>query len=97
MIEYEKKIAQQTLNILTKKSWNAFSLQEVLKKVKVKKAYIKTWENIPPMLTQMSIFTCDMLSVSRSNCRIRSPAPMGASKRDICYDYPPPRLRVRRY
>ena len=42
MIEYEKKIAQQTLNILIKKSWNAFSLEEVLKKVNVKKAYIKT-------------------------------------------------------
>ena len=36
MIEFEKKIAQQTLNILMKKSWNAFSLEEVLKKVKVK-------------------------------------------------------------
>ena len=42
MIEYEKKIAQQTLNILMKKSWNTFSLEQVLKNVKVKKTYIKT-------------------------------------------------------
>ena len=42
MIEYEKKIAQQTLNILKKKSWNSFSLEQVLKNVKVKKNYIKT-------------------------------------------------------
>ena len=35
MIEYEKKIAQQTLNILMKKSWNTFSLEQVLKNVKV--------------------------------------------------------------
>ena len=42
MIEYEKKIAQQTLNILKKKSWNAFSLEQILKNVKVKKNYIKT-------------------------------------------------------
>ena len=42
MIEYDKKIAQQTLNILMKKSWNTFSLEQVLKNVKVKKAYIKT-------------------------------------------------------
>ena len=42
MIEYEKKIAQQTLNILMKKSWNTFSLVQVLKNVKVKKTYIKT-------------------------------------------------------
>ena len=42
MIEYEKKIAQQTLNLLMKKSWNSFSLDQVLKNVKVKKTYIKT-------------------------------------------------------
>ncbi len=37
MTESEKKIAQQTLNILKKKSWNKFSLEQVLKNVKVKK------------------------------------------------------------
>ena len=42
MIEYEKKIAEQTLNILKKKSWNTFSLEQILKSVKVKKTYIKT-------------------------------------------------------
>ena len=42
MIEYEKKIAQQTLNILMKKSWNSISLEQVLKNVRVKKIYIKT-------------------------------------------------------
>ena len=42
MIEFEKKIAKQTLNILMKKSWNTFSLEQVLKNVKVKKTYIKT-------------------------------------------------------
>ena len=42
MIEYEKKIAQQTLNILMKKSWNTFSLDQILNNVKVKKTYIKT-------------------------------------------------------
>jgi len=42
MIEFEKKIAQQTLNILKKKSWNTFSLEQVLKNVKLKKTYIKT-------------------------------------------------------
>ena len=42
MIEYEKKIAQQTLDILENKSWNAFSLELILKNVKVKKTYIKT-------------------------------------------------------
>lgn len=42
MIEFEKKIAQQTLSILKKKSWNAFSLEQVLKSVKVKKTNIKT-------------------------------------------------------
>jgi len=42
MIEYEKKIAQQTLNILKKKSWNAFSLEQILIKVKIKKIGIKT-------------------------------------------------------
>ena len=42
MIEYEKKIAQQTLNILKKKSWSSFSLEQILKNVKVKKTYIKT-------------------------------------------------------
>ena len=39
MIEYEKKIAQKTLNILKKKSWNAFTLEQILKNVKVKKTY----------------------------------------------------------
>jgi len=42
MTDYEKKIAQQTLNILMKNSWNTFSLDQVLKNVKVKKTYIKT-------------------------------------------------------
>ena len=42
MIDYEKKIAQQTLNVLKKKSWNAFSLEQILKSVKVKKNNIKT-------------------------------------------------------
>ena len=42
MIEFEKKIAQQTLNILKKKSWNTFSLEQILKNVKVKKTYIKS-------------------------------------------------------
>ena len=42
MIDYEKKIAQQTLNILKKKSWNTFSLEQVLKNVKLKKTNIKT-------------------------------------------------------
>ena len=42
MIEFEKKIAQQTLSILKKKSWNTFSLEQVLKSVKVKKTNIKT-------------------------------------------------------
>ena len=42
MIEFEKKIAQQTLSILKKKSWNIFSLEQVLKSVKVKKTNIKT-------------------------------------------------------
>ena len=41
MIEYEKKIAQYTLQVLNKKSWNAFSLEQILKKVKVKKTNIK--------------------------------------------------------
>ena len=40
MIELEKKIAQQTLSILKKKSWNTFSLEQVLKSVKVKKTNI---------------------------------------------------------
>ena len=31
MIEYEKKIAQQTLDILKKKSWSALSLDQALK------------------------------------------------------------------
>ena len=39
MIESEKKIAQQTLNILKKKSWNEFTLEQVLKNAKVKKIY----------------------------------------------------------
>ena len=42
MIEYEKKIAQQTLQVLRKKSWSLFSLEQILKKVKVKKTNIKT-------------------------------------------------------
>ena len=42
MIEYEKKIAQQTLNILKKKSWKTFSLEQILKEVKVKRTNIKT-------------------------------------------------------
>ena len=42
MIEFEKKIAQKTLNILKKKSWNTFSLEQILKSVKVKKTNIKT-------------------------------------------------------
>ena len=42
MIEYEKKIAEQTLNILNKKSWTTLSLEQILKSVKVKKTYIKT-------------------------------------------------------
>ena len=42
MIEFEKKIAQQTLNILKKKSWNSFSLEQILKSLKVKKNHIKT-------------------------------------------------------
>ena len=42
MIDYEKKIAQETLNILKQKSWNAFSLGQILKNVKVKKTNIKT-------------------------------------------------------
>ena len=42
MIKFEKKIAQQTLSILKKKSWNTFSLEQVLKSVKVKKTNIKT-------------------------------------------------------
>ena len=41
MIEYEKKIAEQTLNILKKKSWNTLSLEQILKSVKVKKTYMK--------------------------------------------------------
>ena len=42
MIEYEKKIAQETLNILKKKSWNTFSLEKILKNVKFKETNIKT-------------------------------------------------------
>ena len=42
MIDYEKKIAQQTLDILKKKSWNDLSLDQVLKNNKNKKTYIKT-------------------------------------------------------
>ncbi len=42
MIEYEKKIAQRTLQVLRKKSWSAFSLEQILKNVKVKKTNIKT-------------------------------------------------------
>ena len=42
MIDYEKKIAQQTLNILQKKSWNTFSIGQILKNVKIKKTDIKT-------------------------------------------------------
>jgi len=36
MIEYEKKIAQQTLDILKKKSWSALSLDQALKNNKNK-------------------------------------------------------------
>ena len=55
MIEYEKKIAQQTLNILMKKSWNTFSLEQALKNVKVKKAYIKTkFDLLKPMIAAFS-------------------------------------------
>ena len=39
MIESEKKIAKQTLNIIKRKSWNAFNLEQVLKNAKVKKTY----------------------------------------------------------
>ena len=42
MIEYEKKIAQQTLNILMKKSWNTFSLEQVLKN---KKSFLGSTNN----------------------------------------------------
>ena len=42
MIDYEKKIAQKTLEILEKKSWNSFSLEQILKNVKVEKSYVKT-------------------------------------------------------
>ena len=42
MIEFEKKIAQQTLSILKKKSWKTFSLEQVLKSANVKKTNIKT-------------------------------------------------------
>ena len=35
MIEYEKKIAQQTLDILKKKSWSALSLDQALKNNKM--------------------------------------------------------------
>ena len=42
MIEYEIKIAQQTLKVLKQKSWNSFSLNQVLNDVKVKKTGIKT-------------------------------------------------------
>ena len=40
MIEYEKKIAQQTLNIL-KKNLGTFSFREILKNVKLKKLILK--------------------------------------------------------
>ena len=42
MIDYEKKIAQQTLHVLKKNSWSSFSLEQILKKIKVKKTNIKT-------------------------------------------------------
>ena len=42
MIESEKKIAQQTLNILKSKSWTTFSFEKCLKNIKVKKTHIKT-------------------------------------------------------
>ena len=42
MIESEKKIAQQTLNILKSKSWTTFSFEKCFKNIKVKKTHIKT-------------------------------------------------------
>tara|TARA_B100000579_G_scaffold399463_1_gene380428 strand:+ start:92 stop:637 length:546 start_codon:yes stop_codon:yes gene_type:complete len=42
MIDYEKKIAQQTLDILKKKSWSNFSIDQVLKNTKNKRNYIKS-------------------------------------------------------
>ncbi len=42
MIEYEKKIAQQTLDILKKKSWSALSLDQALKNYKNKKININS-------------------------------------------------------
>ena len=52
MIDYEKKIAQQTLNLLMKKSWNTFSLEQVLKNVKLKKTYIKTKFDILKLISK---------------------------------------------
>ena len=42
MIEYERKIAQQTLDILKKKSWSDLSLAQVLKNNKIKKIDINS-------------------------------------------------------
>ena len=42
MIEYEKKIAQQTLNILKKKSWSDMTLDQALKNHKNKKIDINS-------------------------------------------------------
>lgn len=41
MIDYEKKIAQKTLSILKKKTWRDFSLNLILKDVKIKQNHIK--------------------------------------------------------
>jgi len=42
MIDLEKKIAEKTLKILSKKSWNSLSLDEVLKKNSNKKIHINS-------------------------------------------------------
>ena len=42
MLEYEKKIAQTTLNILKKNSWSSLSLEQVLNNSKIKKNKIKS-------------------------------------------------------
>ena len=60
MIEYKKKIAQQTLSILKKKSWNTFSLEQVLKSVKVK-----------PLLVLFNMKTFDFLWFLRIKYLIR--------------------------
>ena len=65
MIEYEKKIAQQTLNILKKKSWNALSLEQILKNVKSRKAYIKTkFDLLKPISKYVDYL---LISLSKSN------------------------------